>query len=191
MKLKTPEKLNKLLIKILDENKAEDCSVLDIRDLTDLADYMIICSGMSQRHLKAISEKVTEQVKKAGFKPLGVSGDAESDWILVDLGDVILHLMLPEARQLYALEELWDVGFAKSKIKEIAASNVKKTKAKPKSNAKPKPKFKIEPKKTKPKKALAKKNVVTVAVEKPVAKNKKVVAAKKTVVAKKKAAIKK
>jgi len=189
MKSKTPEKLNKLLIKILDENKAEDCSVLDIRDLTDLADYMIICSGMSQRHLKAISEKVTEQVKKAGFKPLGVSGDAESDWILVDLGDVILHLMLPEARQLYALEELWDVGFAKSKIKEIAASNVKKTKAK--SNAKPKSKSKIEPKTTKPEKTLAKKKVVTAVVEKQVAKKKKVVAAKKIVVAKKKAAIKK
>lgn len=102
--------LSALVQKTLDDNKAQDVHVLDVRKLTSLADTMIIASGTSTRHVKALSDHVWEAAKAAGFKPLGVEGERESDWVLTDFGGVIVHVMLPATRAFYDLERLWMSG---------------------------------------------------------------------------------
>lgn len=92
----------------LDDMKALDVAVLDVRGLTDIADTMIIASGTSDRHVRSIADRVVERVKAAGIRPLGVEGGREGEWVLVDLNDVIVHLMLPRVRELYGLEHLWE-----------------------------------------------------------------------------------
>lgn len=92
----------------LDDIKALDVAVLDVRGLTDIADTMIIASGTSDRHVRSIADRVVERVKAAGIRPLGVEGGREGEWVLVDLNDVILHVMLPRVRELYGLEHLWE-----------------------------------------------------------------------------------
>jgi ribosome-associated protein len=88
--------------------KALDVAVLDVRGLTDIADTMIVASGTSDRHVRSIADRVVERVKAAGIRPLGVEGGREGEWVLVDLNDVILHVMLPRVRELYGLEHLWE-----------------------------------------------------------------------------------
>jgi ribosome-associated protein len=102
----------------LDEMKAVNVQVLDVRRLTDIADTMIIASGNSDRHVRSIADRVIEHARKAGFRPLGVEGEREGEWVLVDLQDVIVHIMLPRVREFYRLESLWDVGAAR---REVAA----------------------------------------------------------------------
>jgi ribosome-associated protein len=97
----------------LDEMKAVQVKVLDVRKLTDIADTLIIASGNSDRHVRSISERVVEHAKKAGFRPMGVEGQRDGEWVLVDLQDVIVHIMLPRVRELYRLENLWDVSAAR------------------------------------------------------------------------------
>lgn len=97
----------------LDEMKAVQVKVLDVRKLTDIADTLIIASGNSDRHVRSISEKVVEEAKKAGFRPMGVEGQRDGEWVLVDLQDVVVHIMLPRVRELYRLENLWDVSAAR------------------------------------------------------------------------------
>lgn len=92
----------------LDDMKAVDVRVLDVRGVSDVADVMVIASGNSDRHVKAIADRVVQQVKAAGTRPLGVEGERDGEWILVDLPDVIVHVMLPRTREFYALEELWE-----------------------------------------------------------------------------------
>ena len=91
----------------LDDLKAIDVRVLDIRELTDVADYMVIATGRSSRHVRALSENVQVEAKKRGFTPLGAEGEEEGDWVLVDLCDVVVHVMRPETRETYQLERLW------------------------------------------------------------------------------------
>ncbi len=98
-----------VVIDALENVKAEDIAVLDVTELTDVTDTLIVASGNSSRQIKALANSVVEDCKKAGHQPLGVEGEDGSDWILVDLGDVVVHIMLPETRSFYDLEKLWAV----------------------------------------------------------------------------------
>jgi ribosome-associated protein len=94
----------------LDDMKAVNVRVLDVRGLTDIADTMVIASGNSDRHVRSIAERVVEKAKAAGFRPLGTEGERDGEWVLVDLQDVVVHVMLPRVREFYGLERLWDSG---------------------------------------------------------------------------------
>ncbi|KPQ19254.1 MULTISPECIES: ribosome silencing factor [unclassified Halomonas] len=99
--------LKSLALDALEELKARDIAQLDVAELTDVADIMLIASGTSTRHVAALAQNVVEKAKAAGLAPRGVEGGDNADWVLVDLSDVIVHIMLPEARALYDLERLW------------------------------------------------------------------------------------
>jgi ribosome-associated protein len=94
----------------LAELKARDSSEIDVRGKTSVADYLVIASGTSTRHVKSIADEVVRFAKRLGVMPLGVEGEREAEWVLIDLGDVIVHVMLPRVREFYALERLWTVG---------------------------------------------------------------------------------
>jgi ribosome-associated protein len=94
----------------LDDLKAQDITALDVRHLTSVTDTMIFASGRSDRHVRSIADSVVERCKEAGIAPLGVEGQEAGEWILVDLGDVVVHVMLPRVREFYNLERLWDIA---------------------------------------------------------------------------------
>lgn len=96
----------------LEDMKAVNIKVLDVRGLTDIADTLIVASGTSDRHVRSIAEHVVEQAKRNGFRPLGAEGEREGEWVLVDLQDIVVHVMLPRVREFYGLERLWDAGTA-------------------------------------------------------------------------------
>jgi ribosome-associated protein len=104
--MNTKELVN-ITLAALDDIKAVDVTVFEVSELTSISDYMIIASGRSKRQVNALAEKVVEVAKKNGIKPLGVEGKTESEWVLVDLGDIIVHLMHPDTREYYQLEKLW------------------------------------------------------------------------------------
>ncbi len=106
----TTATLRKSVIDALEELKAKDIREIDVRGKTSIADLLVIASGTSARHVKSIADEVTRFAKKAGVMPLGVEGEVEGEWVLVDLGDVIVHVMLPRIREFYGLERLWTVG---------------------------------------------------------------------------------
>jgi len=101
------EQLKDLVIEVLDDMKARDVSVIDVRGKTAVTDFMIVASGTSDRHVKAIAETVAYRAKEAGEPPLGTEGVQEGEWALVDLNGVVVHLMLPKVRDFYNLERLW------------------------------------------------------------------------------------
>jgi len=92
--------------------KARDIKVLDVRRQTTIADYMIVASGTSDRHVKSIADRLVQRASEAGCQPLGVEGTGTGEWVLVDLADVIVHIMQPKARDFYKLENLWDMDAA-------------------------------------------------------------------------------
>ena len=94
----------------LEDMKAVNVKVIDVRGLTDVADTLIVASGTSDRHVRSIAERVIEQAKASGMRPLGTEGEREGEWVLVDLQDIVVHVMLPRVREFYALERLWDAG---------------------------------------------------------------------------------
>lgn len=99
--------LSSLVVDALEELKGRDIAELDVSRMTSVTDVMVVVSGTSSRHVKALADNVLERAKDEGFRPLGVEGEAGSDWVLVDLGDVVVHVMMPDARKLYDLERLW------------------------------------------------------------------------------------
>jgi ribosome-associated protein len=101
--------LRALARQALEDLKAEDIIELDVRDKTSVADYLFIASGSSNRHVKSIASNVIAEAKHTGHQPLGVEGELEAEWVLVDLGDVIVHVMQPQVREFYDLESLWRV----------------------------------------------------------------------------------
>jgi ribosome-associated protein len=105
--------LVKVIEKALEDMKAVNITVLDVRGLTDVADTMIIASGTSDRHVKSVAERVAYEAKQAGFRAMGVEGERDGEWALVDLNDVIVHVMLPRVREFYRLESLWDISAAR------------------------------------------------------------------------------
>lgn len=106
----TTATLRKSVIDALEELKAKDVREIDVRGKTSIADLLVIASGTSARHVKSIANEVTKFAKAAGVAPLGIEGESEGEWVLVDLGDVIVHVMLPRIREFYGLERLWTVG---------------------------------------------------------------------------------
>ncbi|MDH3715628.1 MAG: ribosome silencing factor [Gammaproteobacteria bacterium] len=93
----------------LEEIKALNLVILDVSDRTSVTDYMLIASGTSERHVRSLTGNVVRCAKREGFPPLGVEGERGGEWALVDLGDVIVHVMLPRVRDFYQLEKLWSV----------------------------------------------------------------------------------
>ena len=87
--------------------KAKDILEIDVSAISNVADAMVIASGTSTRHIKALANNVAEEARKAGFRPIGVEGERDAEWILIDLGFVVVHVMLPTARKFYDLESLW------------------------------------------------------------------------------------
>jgi ribosome-associated protein len=105
----SPAELRDVIVKALEDIQAIDTVVLDVALMTSLTDYMIITSGRSSRHVKAIADHVIEAARKHQVKPVGVEGEQTAEWILVDLGDVIVNAMQPSVREYYQLEKLWSV----------------------------------------------------------------------------------
>lgn len=97
----------RLITDTMEDLKAQDVQTLDVRTLTTMTDYMIIASGRSDRQVKAIADKVIEAAKTRKIKPLGVEGRQQAEWILIDFGEVIAHVMHPDTREYYQLEKLW------------------------------------------------------------------------------------
>lgn len=96
----------------LEDMKAVNVRALDVRRLTDIADTMVIACGNSDRHVRSIAERVVEKAKAAGCRPLGLEGTRDGEWVLVDLQDILVHVMLPRVREFYGLERLWENGMA-------------------------------------------------------------------------------
>ena len=104
------DRLLDIVLAALDDMKGVDVRVIDVRELTAITDRMVIVSGTSTRHVKALADNVALQAKQNGYQPLGVEGENAAEWVLVDLADVVVHIMMPEIRDFYALEKLWSVG---------------------------------------------------------------------------------
>jgi ribosome-associated protein len=111
----------KVVESALAELKALNVRILDVRKLTDVADTLVIASGNSDRHVRSIADRVVQEAKKAGFRPVGIEGERDGEWVLVDLQDIIVHIMLPRIRDFYRLENLWDVSAARREVAERAA----------------------------------------------------------------------
>lgn len=106
-KHKDTDQLVHTIIAALEDLKAVNTVTLDVSSLTDVMDYLVITSGTSSRHVKSLADNVSVEAKKQGMRPLGMEGEEAGEWVLVDFGDVVVHVMLPATRDFYDLERLW------------------------------------------------------------------------------------
>jgi ribosome-associated protein len=112
------KKIIDIILKTLDDAKALDVTVFEVSKLTSISDYMIIASGRSTRQVNSMADRVVEAAKEHGIQPLGVEGKKEGEWVLVDLGDIIVHIMHPDTREYYQLEKLWGADAIESEKAE-------------------------------------------------------------------------
>lgn len=103
----TPESLRDFIVESLDSDKAEDIEVIDLRNQTAIADYMIVASGTSSRHVASTCEKLRERLKAVGFGDVRMEGEQQGDWVVVDAMDIIVHVFRPEVRSFYNIEKMW------------------------------------------------------------------------------------
>jgi ribosome-associated protein len=113
------DKLLKIVVNELDERKGLQVNVLDVKNKTSFTDYMVLVTGTSNRHLMSLCDHVSEKVKENGVMPLGLEGGVGADWVLLDIGDVIVHAMTSQARDFYQLEKLWSVDRPKEIEKQV------------------------------------------------------------------------
>ena len=106
-KLSPSAQLSKNIVAILDTNKAEQITTLNLRDQCSFADFMIVASGRAPRHVSALADYVADMLKKSGNPPLSIEGKETGDWVLIDAGDVVVHIFRPEVRQFYNIEKMW------------------------------------------------------------------------------------
>lgn len=104
-----PEQLKQLVVDALEDVKGQDIRVLDVRDMTNIADYMVVATGTSPRQVRALAERAAEAARLQGERPRGLEGLSTSEWVLLDLGDVIVHVMQAATRDFYQLEKLWEI----------------------------------------------------------------------------------
>jgi ribosome-associated protein len=104
------EELSELVVEALEEIKGLNIVKLDVRDMTTVTDWMIVASGTSSRHVQALVDNVAEKAKAAGHRPTGIEGEAGGEWVLLDLNDALVHVMLPKVREFYNLEKLWSIA---------------------------------------------------------------------------------
>jgi ribosome-associated protein len=109
-KAKAPPALAQVVLAALEDMKAVNVKAMDVRGITDITDMMVVASGTSDRHVKSIADRVIQRCKEAGYRPYGIEGERDGEWVLLDLNDVVLHVMLPRVREFYALEKLWEKG---------------------------------------------------------------------------------
>lgn len=103
----TIEELQQLIIQALEDLKAVNIKHLDVEGVAGFTDRMVFASGTSSRHVKSIAQSVQDAAKKAGITPLGMEGEDIGDWVLIDLGDIVVHIMIPDTREFYDIERLW------------------------------------------------------------------------------------
>jgi ribosome-associated protein len=110
MKPLSPKQIAEQAIEVLDEHKAQDLRCLEVSHLTPIFDYMIVASGRSDRHVRALGDALITYCKEHGIQVLGSEGQEAGEWILVDLVDVVVHVMLPRTREFYEIEKLWEMS---------------------------------------------------------------------------------
>ena len=109
------EQLCDLVVEALNDIKARDIVKLDVRELTTVTDFMIVASGTSNRHVQALADAVAEKCREVGHRPAGIEGEDGSEWVLIDLHDTLVHVMLPRVREFYNLEKLWSLRPSKDR----------------------------------------------------------------------------
>jgi ribosome-associated protein len=116
--------LKDIVISALEDIKASDITSIDVRELTGMMDTMVVASGNSNRQVKSLANSVVVSAKEAGYKLIGIEGDDKAEWILVDFGDVIVHIMLPTTREFYDLERLWSIRPNDNDISDEGDTNI-------------------------------------------------------------------
>lgn len=110
------EELSELVVEALDDLKAKDIVKLDVRKMTTVTDYMVVASGTSNRHVKALVDAVADKAREAGHRAAGIEGEEGGEWVLLDLQDTLVHVMLPRVREFYNLEKLWSLSPANDAV---------------------------------------------------------------------------
>ncbi len=116
-----PQELKALIEKALDDDQADNVVAIDLVGKTSIADYMIVASGRNTRHIASMAEKLRERLKTAGISDVEIEGQPQCDWVLIDAGDVIVHLFRPEVRTFYNIEKMWGLDLPRAEAARLMA----------------------------------------------------------------------